>query len=486
MKIQRGVQAQDKSCYGQTITIDILTDNVLLEIFDWCRMGHDPNQPPFSPVWIWHRLVHVCQRWRQLVFESPRRLDLQILCTNGTRLMENLDLWPPLPIALRYPLRVAFTAGDEDSLFTALEYPGRIRHIHLCLSYDQLFEVSAVMKQPFPALTHLSLSSNGPEKLLLPAHFLGGSAPALQYFGLEYIFFPALPALLSTFSDLEELYLDKTSYISPEAMVSCLAALPRLKFLFIGSLFGWEPRISSLPPVTRTLLPALTAFRFNGENTYLEDVVSRIESPHFRQIFIHHVTELLDSQVAQLFKFIDHSRDPEMRLFKYADVKFSLGYRKECVNFTMHSSLERGLDSACFTASSVFCQGIERQMSQIATVFSQPSATVSRVLHLKLAVHSPRTADCFNHDLLPLLRSFSTVRTLHVSRDFARHVALALENTTVEVVTDVFPVLDLIFLDGQPVSSVEKFLAARQLSGHPVTVIDTEAEFDERVKSYVE
>jgi len=34
-------------------------------------------------------------------------------------------------------------------------------------------------------------------------------------------------------------------------------------------------------------------------------------------------------------------------------------------------------------------------------------------------------------------------------------------------------------------TDVEKFLATRQLSGHPVTIVDTEAEFDERVKSYV-
>ena len=140
-KIQRGVQGQGtswrtyvvtdsdmccalagKSCYGHTlaITIDILPDDVLLEIFDWCRMGHDPDQTPFSPIWIWHGLVHVCQRWRQLVFGSSRRLDLQIFCTNGTPVMENLDFWPPLPIAIHYTDQVAFTDGDEDSLFTAV------------------------------------------------------------------------------------------------------------------------------------------------------------------------------------------------------------------------------------------------------------------------------------------------------------------------------------------------------------------------------
>ena len=386
-----------KSCYGHTlaITIDILPDDVLLEIFDWCRMGHDPDQSPFSPIWIWHGLVHVCQRWRQLVFGSPRRLDLQIFCTNGTPVMENLDFWPPLPIAIHYTDQEAFTDGDEDSLFTALKHPDRVRHIHLCLSCDELSEVFAVMKQPFPELTHLWLSSNGPDEPVLPGKFLGGSAPRLQYLGLEYMFFPAPPTLLSTFKYLEELYLDKTS-ISPEAMVSCLAALPRLKFLFVGVL--WNHRRSSLPPVTRTSLPALTTFGFQGANTYLEDVISRIDSPHLRQIVIDQVNELLDSQVVQLFNFIDLSRDPEMRLFKYADVNFSLRDPSGWVTFMMHSSLEQDLDTACVGAS-IWCGGFEREISQIAQLFSHPSATHSRILHLKLAFAPSGIAGGLGYDI---------------------------------------------------------------------------------------
>ncbi|KAH9968522.1 hypothetical protein BGW80DRAFT_1337992, partial [Lactifluus volemus] len=34
--------------------------------------------------WKWHRLVHVCRRWRHIIFDSPRSLDLQLFCTYGT------------------------------------------------------------------------------------------------------------------------------------------------------------------------------------------------------------------------------------------------------------------------------------------------------------------------------------------------------------------------------------------------------------------
>ena len=74
---------------------------------------------------------------------------------------------------------------------------------------------------------------------------------------------------------------------------------------------------------------------------------------------------------------------------------------------------------------------------------------------------------------------------LHVSEELAGHVALVLEGITWEMVAGVLPKLDLICLESQPASSVEKFVAARRLSGCPVTVIDTELEFKTRVESPV-
>ena len=83
-----------------------------------------------------------------------------------------------------------------------------------------------------------------------------------------------------------------------------------------------------------------------------------------------------------------------------------------------------------------------------------------------------------------LLNQFPTVRTLHVSHRLAGLVALALEDIALETVAEVLPSLYLICFEVRPASSIEKFAAARQRSGCPVTVIDTEGEFYERVKSY--
>jgi len=50
------------------------------------------------------------------------------------------------------------------------------------------------------------------------------------------------------------------------------------------------------------------------------------------------------------------------------------------------------------------------------------------------------------------------------------------------MVAEVFPSLDLIFLEDQPASSIEEFVASRWLSDHPVTVVDTETEFHEKTQ----
>ena len=124
-----------------------------------------------------------------------------------------------------------------------------------------------------------SVGSNVP---VLPKEFLGRSAPRLREITLSGIPYPALPALLRSASHLVTLELHRippTGYISPQAMATCLAALPRLDTLDLQlqSVFPRPERIR--PPVTRFLLPALTSFEFRGASEYLEDLVARIESP---------------------------------------------------------------------------------------------------------------------------------------------------------------------------------------------------------------
>ena len=59
----------------QQVMIEMLSDDVLLNIFH--HFLHASPQ-------FWHTLTHVCQKWRQIIYESPLGLRLRLHCTYGT------------------------------------------------------------------------------------------------------------------------------------------------------------------------------------------------------------------------------------------------------------------------------------------------------------------------------------------------------------------------------------------------------------------
>ncbi|KAH9172869.1 hypothetical protein EDB89DRAFT_1962744 [Lactarius sanguifluus] len=96
-KKQKNVCAQGESSRHDT-TVSTLPDNVLLEIFDLERERYSD----LYVVWDWHILAHVCQRWRQIIFDSPNSLNLRIFCTYGTPVRK--DLWYLASPSYRYIL----------------------------------------------------------------------------------------------------------------------------------------------------------------------------------------------------------------------------------------------------------------------------------------------------------------------------------------------------------------------------------------------
>jgi hypothetical protein len=200
--------------------IDILPDDVLLQIFDFCQVEYRPPWPPchFILEWRieWRRLVQVCRRWRQLIFSSPGRLDLYLICTYGTPVRKNLDIWPAFPIAIDYvnhlfmPNRY-FWPDDEDNVNTALKHPDRVR----CLKVPVTSLLLENMTQPFPILTHLWLSSKNPTvsgehiycwaaiaSLTKVFHIVGGSPPTVHSNSATILSLSSVDRYLSTTSFL--------------------------------------------------------------------------------------------------------------------------------------------------------------------------------------------------------------------------------------------------------------------------------------------
>ena len=110
-------------CGVGRVTIDLLPDVALLELFDFyvnqAREEEEEEEEEWPPTKIqaWHTLVHVCQKWRSVVFGSPHRLDLRLLCTDKTPVKERLAVWPPLPIVIAQDGQPTHT----DNIIAALE-----------------------------------------------------------------------------------------------------------------------------------------------------------------------------------------------------------------------------------------------------------------------------------------------------------------------------------------------------------------------------
>ncbi|KAH9167717.1 hypothetical protein EDB89DRAFT_2232256 [Lactarius sanguifluus] len=480
--------------YRSATTINTLTDNVLVEIFDFCRQDYD--QYPTHLVWRWHSLVHVCQRWRQIIFASPRRLNLETLCTYGTPVRKYLVIWPAIPIVMQYGhYRSSIVPNDEDNVIAALEYPDRVCRVMLYVTASQLGKIATMMQEPFPKLTRLSISSEDGNLPVLSDEFLGRSAPLLQEIELYGVPFPELPTLLLSAVHLVELKLrnlPQTGYISPEAMVACLAALPRLEVLHIGFQSpDSRPNRILLSPITRTVLPTLHYLFFSGVCAYFEDFVARIDAIQLDTVVIFYSDQDVDFEVPQLSEFIDRSEHLKQTLSTHCQVM--LDEFDDAVDFFIGGATSdetKGWDPDTGISVSILCEGINQQVLHLTRVLSSISPISPDMVHLainsELFASEPLSelGDMDDAEWLQLLRPFSSVETLFVAEKFAGQISRALEDIAGAMVTEVLPALELLCLEHQPLSSVGNFVAVRRDSGHPVTIVNTKLGFERRFESY--
>lgn len=302
-------------------SIDVLSDDVLLAIFDFYINDYISfedlyeNQPIKGDIEVWKLLVHVCQLWRGVVFGSPHHLNLQLVCTPRTPVPESLDIWPAFPLVVHccgnYPI------SGIDNILAALKYRDRVCKINV--EYNEKFpwkEILAVMEVLLPKLTDLILSSDGRNPL--PDTFLGGSALRLRFFELVCVPFRGLPILLLSAADLVYLRLyDVTylGYISFNELVTCLSTLTSLESLYLG--FTDSPADEPWRLSTRSTIPAVTHISFAGPSTLLEEFVARIDCPKLIKFSIF-FSDAYGCETQQLDYFI--SRTESLRALEKAPI----------------------------------------------------------------------------------------------------------------------------------------------------------------------
>ena len=451
------------------VTIDQLPDEVLLEIFSFYMAlsgGED----------AWHTLVHVCQRWRYVVFGSPRRLDLRLFCKNlnGT-LTKSLDIWPELPIAIRVYYAKALQPPSVTDVISVVKRNDRVCKISIINAPSSLLKEVAAISEPFPALIELELlaSSYAADPPILPDSFLGGSVPHLRLFNLSGISFPAIGKLLSSTRDLVTLYLGSippSGYISPEAMVNMLSPLTRLKAIHLNFLdcphfviHGASQRPSVL---ARVILPALATFSFSGlDRSYLEEVVSRIDAPLdcidvtlFNQPVFD--IPLLRDFISRTKIFnAPHRADTS---FSNGNASISLFRRKRDIDFKV-------LELTIFYDDNSHLSSRLRSCSS----FLLPLLSLERLSIYDLP--SGRWQEVENTHWMELLRPFIAVKDLVLNEPTILSIASVLQELVEDQVADILPALQNIFLEGFESSGpvpegIGKFIAARELSGRTVIV----------------
>jgi F-box-like len=478
------------------MSIDTLPDDVLLEIFDHHQLAAQ-EYALFGP-WEWHRLAHVCQRWRSVIFASPRRLNLRLVYTYRKPVRKDLECWPPLPISIWYPRLVLYhplSPADEANVISALEFPDRICEINLTLTRPLLEKLTPLMQDPYPTLEYLQLGSRDlMESLVLPSGFLGGSTPQLRQIDLDGTPFPTLPLLLLSATDLASLRLYEipdTGYFSPEALVAGLDAKSDLKYLEIHFLHPTSDLGRESPPPgpsspTHVLLPALTEIQFRGDNAYLENLIARIDAPNIERfgitLFEQHTFEL-----PQLAQFIGRTEK-----LKSSPYRTSIWFWDHGFSITHYFGPP---SSGPTFRLEISCHELARQVILLSRICKQLSLLVSSVERLDIetdhvlsdawdatAVSDPDPDPDSDMDSdsdsgaaqqwLELLAPFRRVRWLELIGTPVPSIASALEKSaTGNGFREVLPSLQSLHLKGPTMSPpIKSFVAARQRSGHVVSV----------------
>ena len=448
------------------MSTEILPDDVILEIFDF-YMGGD--QKTNEGIEVWQSLVHVCQRWRRIVFGSPRRLNLRLVCSPESQapLRHTLDVWPALPLLI---VGTVNRLEDLYNIIAALERSDRVYDINVRINFpiSILERFWTAMQQPFPELTILSLRLSS-ATTVVPDSFLGGSAPHLRFLMLEGISFPGLPKLLLSVTRLDDLHLydiPHSGYFSPEEIVTALSTLTSLRSL---SLEFQSPRSvprRRLPPMKRSVFPALKSLRFKGVSEYLELLVARIDTPRLGSLGITLFNQIV-FDTPQTTQFI--SRTPSLNAPGEARLAFD-SYAAE----VRLSSQTPGFGQIFVR---ILCKEFDWQISSLEQVCtsSLPPLFALENLYLREEGHPNWKENVENTLWLELLHPFFAVKNLHLSERLELLIGPALRELDGGRTTEVLPALQNITLErlrpsGPVHEGIAKFIAARQLPSHPITI----------------
>ena len=470
--------------------IDILDDDSLLNIFYLYRpailadidieVQAGDYGPPKWGEWTrerwWHKLTHVCQRWRRLMFASVSYLDLCLVCTYGTSVAKMLECFPTIPIVLDYSHdeSLHWTVENGDGILLALQQRARIRRIRLVVPPTYEARLVKAIEMEFPMLEYLfiGLSDRGG---LLPVLEINHTfqAPRLRHLALTKYPLPVTSPSLTTCAGLVTLSL---MFLSPQCprhhpydlfrRLSLLSQLVVLRICVIDfSTHQLEENQLDIPFITPLTLPTLQLFEFAGHGNYLEKLLPCITTPlleKFQTTFLPYV--IVPNSTYSLLFLLPYMKISDVRGFGSAKFLFAGS------GATAWVYPQEGAKVYVFSLR-VITRPLGLQVSEMAEIFRDLSPAFSTVADLTIdySDHNPLYERSTPTQWRDLLRSFNHVETLRVHGRFAKNFIQSLLSDG-EPLPEVLPDLQVLecLVRCDSVDAFATFVDGRNAAGHSI------------------
>ncbi|KAN0132126.1 hypothetical protein V8E53_010045 [Lactarius tabidus] len=351
-------------------------------------------------------------------------------------------------------------AQDELGIFHALQLRDRLRRVVLCIPPSILDQLLLLMggDEPFPALSHLSLSSSAEEGtiLLLPKTLL---APNLRHLTL-------IPR--HTYTRKHHF-----GYFIPQHLIARLRSFSQLEELSIG--FSVPiPRPSTEgellqdmeAPVTLPLLKCLT---FRGVSVYFDSFVAQIRAPLLEQLNI-----TLFNQLHFALPHLSHfTNDTEGLRLPIAKIIFN----PNAVSIVTYQHEQQPSDGSPSCSLHVMCRQFDWQIDSAAQICSALVATLFGIEQLSLEFEGQGVSAEWQDNAVDaatwreLLGPFTGVRKLRICRALSWELSCALQSAEIGSDPGILPSLEELAAELEEEhadNAFMSFIEARQSAGRPV------------------
>ena len=507
--VKKGLDATTNNAPHTAIFIGTLNDDVLLIIFDFCRLAVEERVKVISDEgnwnlgfvhqrW-WHTPTQICQRWRSLILASPSRLNLYVVCTERIPIEEILSYFPHLPLEVNYTfLREREQCQAQRNIHLSLQRRHHVRSINFRAPDAVLKRMIIPLDDEFPLLDRLAIisdfysfrASSGSSSVVLPQTL---RAPNLRHLILSNFDLQIGAPILTTSIQLVSLGLwsiPTSTHIPPGYLADLFVLMPQLRAVTVSfstsygspvphSGVGTYPLPAPEAPRLFFTLRCLEELSFTGYSAYLEGILARIIAPVLRKfdVFFFGQPSYADT-LPNLSRFLDATTELS---FRVAMINFDIS----CVIINSgDKSGDQGRDIRPSRGDKLpFC------LSGMVKPFTCHIASASDIFHVIGPVFSVTEELILGHyhkyermseargnvncvNWRTILRQFRNIKTLNIPNELVEELSLSLEPDC-EGDLSLLPELQQIGVSGgfwELRNEFKAFINSRRIAGRPVNV----------------